>query len=199
MFPIVPAGHNSSAPRSKYSSSSLIRHCEEGELKYNCNMSWAASASAGVKQKKPKCESFQQLSCIAIEAIPNDSKTLYIGALDTVPVIKLDTNIPINISETGHVQCENEKIKENVWIKHIRLSNDVHSNNCIVELSADTKELRLRTLRNIECGEELTMWFSEDVVALMFIPFLTPANIRGKILLIFDFNSAKKHKTTFLI
>lgn len=90
------------------------------------------------------------------------------------------TNNQISISAEGLMYCpgSNEHISENIWIKQLRFSMDVHSNNTILEMCPDN-ELRIRALRKIDINEELLVWFSEEILALMQIPFLTPANIRG--------------------
>lgn len=71
-------------------------------------------------------------------------------------------------------------ITDSLWIPMIRLSNDVHSNNAIIEITAG-KEIRVRIVNDIEQRQEILLWFSEETLAFMCIPFLTPANIRGKV------------------
>ncbi|KAG4077430.1 hypothetical protein HA402_002857 [Bradysia odoriphaga] len=71
-----------------------------------------------------------------------------------------------------------DKTPEHTWIKHLKLSTDTHSNNVILELF--NNELCVRTIRNINVNEEVMLWFSEEILAAMHIPFLTPVNIRGK-------------------
>lgn len=70
------------------------------------------------------------------------------------------------------------------WIIHLQLADDVHSNNLLAEIyrrdDDGRKELRVRCVRCIDAGESLRLWFSEEVAALMGVPFLTPASIRGK-------------------
>lgn len=82
--------------------------------------------------------------------------------------------------------CDGIIISENIWIPQIRLSNDVHSNNATVEITAE-KEIRIRITHNIEQRQEILLWFSEETLAYMCIPFLTPANIRGKCFFFFSF------------
>lgn len=38
----------------------------------------------------------------------------------------------------------------------------------------------LKTIRNVTPGEPLLMWFTENILAMLNIPFLTPSNIQGK-------------------
>lgn len=50
----------------------------------------------------------------------------------------------------------------------------------------------LKTIRNVAPGEPLLMWFTENILAMLSIPFLTPSNIQGKHL------SKKKKKRSTL-
>uniref|UniRef100_A0A182NIH8 C2H2-type domain-containing protein n=1 Tax=Anopheles dirus TaxID=7168 RepID=A0A182NIH8_9DIPT len=68
-------------------------------------------------------------------------------------------------------------MKGTSWIRSIRLASDVRSFNALLELTA-TQLLRVRLTCDVNNGEELKLWFSEDVIALMQIPFLTPVNIQ---------------------
>lgn len=65
------------------------------------------------------------------------------------------------------------------WIRSIRLASDVRSFNALLELTS-TQLLRVRLTGDVNNGEELKLWFSEDVIAHMQIPFLTPINIQRK-------------------
>uniref|UniRef100_A0A182X767 C2H2-type domain-containing protein n=1 Tax=Anopheles quadriannulatus TaxID=34691 RepID=A0A182X767_ANOQN len=68
-------------------------------------------------------------------------------------------------------------MKSSNWIRTIRLASDVRSFNALLELTA-TQLLRIRLTADVGNGEELKLWFSEDVIAHMQIPFLTPVNIQ---------------------
>jgi hypothetical protein len=39
-------------------------------------------------------------------------------------------------------------------------------------------------VRTIRRGEELQLWFSEEMLVVLAVPFLTPLNIQGKIELV---------------
>lgn len=41
-------------------------------------------------------------------------------------------------------------------------------------------KLILQAVRPIEPGQELQLWFSEDILALLQVVFLSPANIQGE-------------------
>ncbi|KAF5269174.1 hypothetical protein FQR65_LT02474 [Abscondita terminalis] len=72
------------------------------------------------------------------------------------------------------------------WIRAIRLSDDCHSYNVELKLESTTNrkctfsKLIMQTIRPISVGQELLLWFSEDILALMQMAFLTPANIQGQ-------------------
>jgi hypothetical protein len=65
------------------------------------------------------------------------------------------------------------------WVKSVQLAKDIHSFNVILE-KVDSNKLVLRTVKCIKEGGELIMWFSENLQAVIGIPFLTPTNIQGK-------------------
>ncbi|XP_059612616.1 zinc finger protein 77 [Phlebotomus argentipes] len=66
------------------------------------------------------------------------------------------------------------------WIRLLPLARDVHSGNICLEITDGGQSVNLRTTRNIEEGEDLQLWFSEKILALMQIPFLSPVNIQGQ-------------------
>lgn len=85
--------------------------------------------------------------------------------------------------------ADRAKAVDRQWIAHARLADDMHGNNAVIEVQrkqtmatsiADgrqTAELRVRVLRDVLVGEELQLWFSEELLAMLSIPFLTPAQI----------------------
>lgn len=119
--------------------------------------------------------------------IPKDTKSHDIVHIDACPISRRSSSPPMRftVSSRGFLKCNmaETKVPEQIWLKQLRLAMDVHSNNTILETSAShdgCSVVYLRVLRNIDVGEELLLWFSEEILALMGIPFLTPANIRGK-------------------
>lgn len=65
------------------------------------------------------------------------------------------------------------------WLKCVKISSDVHSYNALLEISANESILQVRLVKDIPGNEELTLWFSEEVIRLMSLSFLTPQNIQG--------------------
>lgn len=78
-----------------------------------------------------------------------------------------------DMDSKGYIRC----VTSSSWIRKIKFSEDVHSYNCVIERSCDS--VSIRAIKEITRGEELVAWFSEEVLILMAIPFLTPANIQG--------------------
>lgn len=78
------------------------------------------------------------------------------------------------------------------WARAVRLSEDCHSYNLLVRLQPSRfcgeaassipkkPKLVLQTVKPVEVGQELLLWFSEDILAVLQVAFLTPANIQGK-------------------
>lgn len=99
---------------------------------------------------------------------------------NNVNTIELDENCK---------QTLNDKIH---WVRSLRLSDDCHNYNIqlrllpsqrlsnILNKSVNMPKLILQTVRPVEAGQELLMWFSEDILAMLQMAFLTPANIQGE-------------------
>ncbi|XP_066258786.1 zinc finger protein 667 [Euwallacea similis] len=77
------------------------------------------------------------------------------------------------------------------WVRGIRLSNDCHTYNVQLKLQPSCRsyknvrggvqpKLILQVVRPIEMGQELQLWFSEDILAMLQVVFLKPSNIRGE-------------------
>nr|CAI5818199.1 unnamed protein product [Callosobruchus analis] len=67
------------------------------------------------------------------------------------------------------------------WVRALRLSEDCHSFNVQLKLQIHPKpKLMVQTVRPIEAGQELQLWFAEEVLAMLQVAFLTPSNIQGQ-------------------
>lgn len=73
--------------------------------------------------------------------------------------------------------CDKVNLRQIFWIKNIRLADDIHSANVFLDVNMNA--LQLKTSKEIDQREELQLWFSENILGLMEIPFLTPMNIQG--------------------
>lgn len=182
MFPFVPTNHHI-RPSSTNSHGSSERNfwsvwtgseCTENKAKKNYQKFNNKSQRIVDSVKTNNVSAI--VGCYAFEFIPKDTKTKSISALDSYTTGDKVKKMFLSI-RGGYLQT-NDKTPEPTWIKNIKHSMDTHSNNVILELS--NNELCVRTIRNINMNEEVTLWFSEEILAAMYIPFLTPANIRGK-------------------
>ncbi|KAL3281301.1 hypothetical protein HHI36_004512 [Cryptolaemus montrouzieri] len=104
--------------------------------------------------------------------------------------------VSVAMSQFGTIQLDSDSLQiwseEVHWVRAIRLSNDCHSYNIQLKLqpsqrvsnallkSSPMPQLILQTVRPILAGQELLLWFSEDILAMLQIAFLTPANIQGQ-------------------
>ncbi|XP_043269295.1 transcription factor hamlet [Venturia canescens] len=78
----------------------------------------------------------------------------------------------------GHLYCVDGLVNAACWVKIVTLAKDCQS--CNVLLMSTEKGVVLKVMRCIVPGEPLLMWFTENILALMNMPFLTPSNIQGQ-------------------
>ena len=96
--------------------------------------------------------------------------------------VLIDDNLPkkfsVSMQSDGLIGPEESTLSHKFWIKNIRVADDIPGANVLLDLINDNIELK--TIKSINSGDELLLWFSEEILNLMGIPFLTPANIQGK-------------------
>jgi hypothetical protein len=86
--------------------------------------------------------------------------------------------IAVCVSEEGKlraVACDSR------WVLEARLADDCHSYNVVLQRGGASNTVVLHVVRTIRRGEELQLWFSEQMLVVLAVPFLTPLNIQGKI------------------
>ncbi|CAG9853690.1 unnamed protein product [Phyllotreta striolata] len=95
--------------------------------------------------------------------------------------------ISVKISPNGYIELEDRFAStwspSTHWIRALRLSDDCHSYNVQLKLQTNSSQppkLVLQAVKSIEIGQELQLWFSEDVLVMLQMVFLTPANIQGQ-------------------
>ena len=84
--------------------------------------------------------------------------------------------IAVCVSEEGKlraVDCDSR------WLLEARLADDCHSYNVLLQRGGAGNTLVLYVVKSIRNGEELQLWFSEQMLVLLAVPFLTPLNIQG--------------------
>lgn len=120
-------------------------------------------------------------SVTAVNKIDKNSKS------DRFPVEILhtvdDTNCPKEIEVCSYDSeyfgpCDKSTLRHTFWIKNIHLADDIQGANVFLDLSQNT--MQLKTAKEINPDEELQLWFSENILELMEIPFLAPLNIQGE-------------------
>lgn len=125
-------------------------------------------------------------NCVqASDFIPRNSST-HQFSFDQVII---DNNLPRKLCVVVHnnnlIIPHDAQIRNKFWIKNIRIADDIPGANVILQFVED--KIELKAIKSINSSEELLMWFSEEVISFMNIPFLVPGNIQGKFLLFFTF------------
>lgn len=87
--------------------------------------------------------------------------------------------VMLAIDSDGFLKVNGEANKHQFWVKAINIAHDTYSHNALLEIGTDRK-LRLKIVKNVVADDEVLLWFSEEILAVMGVPFLTPANIQGK-------------------
>lgn len=119
-----------------------------------------------------------QTGSYALETIPKDSKTRSFECIDVSsgPIAKCKSFISIDAS--GYI-TNDQKFNESAWLRSLTLAHDTYSHNAQLEITTDHR-LRVKIVKNLVIDEEIQLWFADEVLAILSIPFLTPANILGE-------------------
>ncbi|XP_077285545.1 PR/SET domain 13 [Arctopsyche grandis] len=120
-------------------------------------------------------------STMAVEQLARGVRTLSFDVED-LPVQDddIDRNLLARIDNKGFLKLGTSEDKSS--FKRINLAPDIHSTNIKLEIAQNTinsTKLYLEITKDVEKGKELLLWFSEDVLAIVNMPFLTPINITG--------------------
>lgn len=168
MYPIIPH-HVSRQIENKYS---------EFQVKTNkLKFSERYTIDNMIRSNEEQNSDNNQSRVFALNILENKSATQSFSGVNVL-IKKNNKNIYVNCAK-GYLQPE-PNLPSNSWITKIRLSNEVHSANSILETNSN-RQIQLKLVKNIEAGQEVLLWFSQEVTTLMQIPFLTPINIQGKI------------------
>lgn len=120
-----------------------------------------------------------RFGCFASCPLPKDTKSRRFDDAKNCDRAE-NGKVMVAIDCDGFLKANSEATKcSNLWVKLINIAHDTYSNNALLEVSGDRK-LRLKIVKNVAAGDELLLWFSEEILAIMGVPFLTPANIQGK-------------------
>lgn len=173
MYPATPSPPSSMLlPRSSSLSSSPMAVVPFAPAK--CDLELSVSFS------QPDLDSEVSVSALGFLPADSVSKAYPVEEICQKTAIPSGRRITIRKSSSTGLLTPNEAdsvMKSCNWIRSIKLASDVRSYNAVLELT-QSQLIRLRLIRDVTAEEELQLWFSEDVAALMQIPFLTPANIQ---------------------
>ncbi|KAK2585430.1 hypothetical protein KPH14_010097 [Odynerus spinipes] len=85
----------------------------------------------------------------------------------------------VEVAESdGRLYCVDGLVNAASWLKMVNFAKDCQS--CNLLLVTTDKGVVLKAVRNIAPGEPLLMWFTENILAMLNMPFLTPSNIQGQ-------------------
>lgn len=168
MYPIIPH-HVSRQIENKYS---------EYQVKINkLKFSERYTIDNMIRSSEEQSSENNHSRVFALNFLENKSSTQTFAGVNVI-VKKSNKQIYVNCTK-GYLQPE-PSLPSNSWITKIRLSNEVHSANSILETTPN-RQIQLKVVKNIEAGQEMLLWFSQEATSLMQIPFLSPINIQGKI------------------
>ncbi|XP_043591692.1 protein snail [Bombus pyrosoma] len=106
------------------------------------------------------------------------------SSTEIIDVKRLSQNITSGIQYVevvdaeGRLICINRLVSTPCWLKIVEFANDCQA--CNVLLMTTAEGVILKTIRDITPGEPLLMWFTENILAMLNIPFLTPSNIQDQ-------------------
>lgn len=117
----------------------------------------------------------------AIEPIPKDSKTRSIDSIEINNEQIIDGKSFISIDTAGYLtNDQNHPIS--LWLRSLSLARDTYSHNAQLEITTEHR-LRIRIVKNLIVDEEIQLWFSDEILSILAIPFLTPNHILGKFII----------------
>lgn len=145
-----------------------------------CLTNHSIEAMTEVKRdtKRIKVEPKPNRGSYAIEAIPKDTKTRSFDCIDLNGEQEAKCKSFISIDTSGYI-VNDQHYSESVWLRSLTLADDTYSHNAQLEITSDHR-LRVKIVKHLVIDEEIQLWFSDEILAILTVPFLTPANILGK-------------------
>lgn len=130
------------------------------------------------KRSMVKTETNRNHGSYALETIAKDSKSRPFDCIDIAGAQVVKCKSFISIDASGFV-ANDQNFPESVWLRSLTIAHDTYSHNAQLEITSDHR-LRVKIVKHLVIDEEIQLWFSDEILAIMSIPFLTPANILGK-------------------
>lgn len=90
---------------------------------------------------------------------------------------KLPKRISVGVQSDGRIAPMDVNLRQKFWIKNIRVADDIPGANVVLDIHDENIELKI--VKTVNSSDELLLWFSEEILSFMGIPFLAPANIQG--------------------
>ncbi|XP_067002268.2 zinc finger protein 699 [Anabrus simplex] len=169
MFPIIPQHFTSGASSSTSTSRSVV----------------TPTATSTSQRAIPSSNDEPTTRVIAGACIPVDTVTETFTVEEMCQRMEKSSgtleHVTVSLSDNNKLTARDSQDKTASWVKKVRLADDCHSCNALLRTKdPNSKELLLQVVKPIRSGEELQLWFSERLLALVSIPFLVPANIQGE-------------------
>lgn len=162
MFPIAPQVLNQST-----SSASLRFPMHKSDSSSAIWNIWTDSLSIRRTAIQRKCSgAFAQCS------LAEEMKSSEFSEIETC---NRKDQLLISVNSSGNLSANYD---EKFWIRKINISQDTYSNAALLEIT-NRQKFRVRIVKNVRPNEEITLWFSENALAEMNVPFLSPSNILG--------------------
>lgn len=130
------------------------------------------------KRSMIKNETTQSHGSYALEAIAKDSKSRPFDCINVAGAQVPKCKSFISLDASGFI-VNDQNFPESLWLRSLAIAHDTYSHNAQLEITSDHR-LRVKIVKHLVIDEEIQLWFSDEILAIMTIPFLTPANILGK-------------------
>ncbi|XP_046393677.1 zinc finger protein 584 [Ischnura elegans] len=162
----------------------LARRCLEASSPASWGEAWSPSRTAEPLASLGVCGA--EGRTVAAEDIPQEAASeVFSGSAIAAAKGTTTTCIRRRQRADGILIMEPERStsapppsSDTCWIRGMRIAEDCHS--CNVRLTEAVGGFVARTTRMVAAGEEMLLWFSPEVLAILKIPFLAPSNIRGE-------------------
>ncbi|KAK3914928.1 PR domain zinc finger protein 13 [Frankliniella fusca] len=113
-----------------------------------------------------------------------------LGAAGDPDLLVGDDSLQLRLSAEGHLDVDADPTPG--WVRRVRLADDCHSVNVQLQVERHSRAARagaagpagvrcmVRAVRPLSRGQDLLMWFADDLLACLRLPFLAPHNIQGE-------------------
>ncbi|XP_034237756.1 PR domain zinc finger protein 13-like [Thrips palmi] len=94
-----------------------------------------------------------------------------------------DDVLQLRLCADGYLDADVEATPR--WVRRLRLADDCHSANVQLQAEAAGRSspptrCRVRAVRPLSRGQSVQLWFADDLLPCLRLPFLAPHNIQGE-------------------